>query len=264
MESISQLPKNIRKHLSNEAYETDHTGMSDSSVLLFQDKILKIQKNTLEAETEYRMMQWLKGRLPVPQVYAHEIQGDVSYLLMSRCPGEMACAKKYISDPDLLTDRLAQGLKKLWEVDISGCPADWRLKRKLEQAQFNVEHGLVDIENTEPGTFGEGGFAGPKELLDWLYGNQPQEEPVLSHGDFCLPNLLFDEATAWYIDLGRAGIADKWCDIALCYRSLSHNYDGVYGDQHREGLDDLLLFRKLGLAPDWEKIRYYILLDELF
>ena len=30
-------------------------------------------------------------------------------------------------------------------------------------------------------------------------------------------------------DLGRAGIADKWCDIALCYRSLTHNYDGSYG-----------------------------------
>lgn len=24
------------------------------------------------------------------------------------------------------------------------------------------------------------------------------------------------------------------------------------------------LFEELGMAPDWEKIRYYILLDELF
>ena len=31
-----------------------------------------------------------------------------------------------------------------------------------------------------------------------------------------------------------------------------------------EGYDDMLLFRELCLEPDWEKIRYYILLDELF
>ena len=264
MNQIKQLPENIRKYLPDETYETDHIGMSDSSVLLFRDKILKVQENTREAETEYLMMQWLNGRLPVPQVYAHEVQGDTSYLLMSKCQGDMACAEKYMSDPELQVEMLAKALKKLWAVDISGCPSDWSLKIKLEAARFNVEHGLVDVENTEPGTFGEGGFENPGALLDWLYKNQPEEELVLSHGDFCLPNILIDGSAIQYIDLGRTGIADKWCDIALCYRSLSHNYDGTYSGQSYSGLDDLLLFRKLGLAPDWEKIRYYILLDELF
>lgn len=264
MNQIKQLPEKIRKCLSDETYETDCIGMSDSSVLLFWDKILKVQKNTREAETEYLMMQWLNGRLPVPKVYAHEVQGDTSYLLMSKCQGEMACAEKYMLDPKLQVEMLAKGLKNLWAIDISDCPADWSLKFKLEAARFNVEHGFVDVENTEPGTFGEDGFANPKDLLDWLYRNQPKEELVLSHGDFCLPNLFFDDAVIQYIDLGRTGIADKWCDIALCYRSLSHNYDGKYGGQSYSGLDDLLLFQKLGLAPDWEKIRYYILLDELF
>lgn len=102
-----------------------------------------------------------------------------------------------------------------------------------------------------------------KYLPDESY-DQPEEELALSHGDFCLPNILIDGSTIQYIDLGRTGIADKWFDIALCYRSLSHNYDGAYGGKSYSGLDDLLLFRKLGLDPDWKKIRYYILLDELF
>ncbi len=261
---MKQLPECIKKYLSNEAYETDHIGMSDSSILLFKDRVLKVQKNTPEAENEYRMMRWLNGRLPVPTVYTHEVRENTSYLLMSKCSGEMACAEKYMLNPDLLTDMLAQGLKNLWAVDISGCPADWSLEFKLKAARFNVEHGLVDVENTEPGTFGADGFADPKALLDWLCENQPEEELVLSHGDFCLPNLLFDDTVIQYIDLGKTGIADKWCDIALCYRSLSHNYDGTYGGQRYSGPDDLLLFQKLGLAPNWEKIRYYILLDELF
>ncbi len=87
----------------------------------------------------------------------------------------------------------------------------------------------------------------------------------LSHGDFCLPNLFFHQnRVSGYIDLGKTGIADKWCDIALCYRSLSHNYTGKYHNRDYGRFDDRLLFRELGIWPDWDKIRYYILLDELF
>lgn len=37
-----------------------------------------------------------------------------------------------------------------------------------------------------------------------------------------------------------------------------------YGGKAYPGYKPELLFEKLGLVPDWEKIRYYILLDELF
>lgn len=58
----------------------------------------------------------------------------------------------------------------------------------------------------------------------------PEEEPVLSHGDYCLPNLFaMGHTLSGFIDLGRAGTADRWQDIALCYRSLKHNADGTFG-----------------------------------
>ncbi len=88
---------------------------------------------------------------------------------------------------------------------------------------------------------------------------------VLSHGDYCLPNVFgVHDKVAGYIDLGRTGIAGKWCDIALCYRSISYNYSGRYHGRAYSGYDELLLFRELGIEPDWDKIRYYILLDGLF
>ena len=121
------------------------------------------------------------------------------------------------------------------------------------------------MDNVEPDTFGEKGFADPDALLEWLWENRPKEDLALSHGDYCLPNVFgMGAEVSGYIDLGRTGIADKWCDIALCYRSLSHNYSGRYHGRSYGAYDDLLLFRELGLEPDWEKIRYYILLDELF
>ena len=103
-----------------------------------------------------------------------------------------------------------------------------------------------------------------KDLLEWLKNHKPAEDPVLSHGDFCLPNIFLDgDEVSGFIDLGRSGIADPYQDIALCYRSLCHNFDGTYGRAY-PGFDPMMLFRELGIDPDWEKIRYYRLLDELF
>lgn len=260
------LPEEIRKLVAEESCKADDIGMSEASVLFFGDKILKVQECNEEAGNEYRMMQYLQGKLPVPMVYAHEISQGKSWLLMSKCPGRMACAHEYMSDPATQCRMLAEGLKRLWSVDISDCPSDQRLGHKLEQARYNVENNLVDTENVEPDTFGEKSFQDPADLLQWLYANMPQEEPVLSHGDFCLPNIFgMGENVTGYIDLGKTGIADKWCDIAICYRSLSHNYSGKYrGTDVCAEFDDMCLFRELGIEPDWEKIRYYILLDELF
>ena len=262
------LPEKIRRLLAGEEYETDGVGMSEASVLLFEDRVLKVQEDNEEARNEYRMLQYLRGRLPVPEVYAYETVEGKSYLLMSKCGGEMSCARTYMERPEVLCRLLAEGLRKLWSVDITDCPSDQRLSHKLVQAAYNVEHGLVDMDNVQPDTFGENGFKSPADLLQWLQENKPEEEPVLSHGDYCLPNLFGEgESMTGYIDLGRAGIADKWCDIALCYRSLSDNYSGKYarsGGNIFPRHDDLALFRELGIEPDWEKIRYYILLDELF
>jgi len=262
------LPDHIRRLVGEESCQKDHIGMSDASVLIFGDKVLKVREDRKEAENEYHMMQYLKGKLPVPKVYAYEEAQGRFYLLMSKCEGQMACAHEYMSNSSLQCRLLAEGLRRLWDADILGCPSDQRLCNKLKAAEYQVAHGLVDMENVQPDTFGENGFRDPGELLQWLYENQPREELVLSHGDYCLPNLFgIGENVTGYIDLGRMGIADKWCDIALCYRSLSDNYSGKYKQQKGKaypGYEEMGLFHALGLEPDWEKIRYYILLDELF
>ena len=67
-----------------------------------------------------------------------------------------------------------------------------------------------------------------------------------------------------FIDLGRSGIGCKYRDIALAYRSLLHNYDGTFDGRPYPGFDPDILFDALEMKPDRERIRYYILLDELF
>ncbi len=259
------LPEKIQRMIDGEVFSLDDVGMSDSTVILFKDKVLKIQTIDESSENEHNMMGWLKDKLPVPEVLGFERQNDKNFLLMSKVAGEMSCVDKYMKRPELLTMMLTDALKMLWRVDISDCPYTSNLEKKLEMAHHAVEYNLVDMDNVEPDTFGENGFKDQGELLDWLLTNRPTEELVLSHGDFCLPNIFFEQdRVSGFIDLGRCGIADKWQDIALCYRSLRDNFGGRYSGEKYDGFYAELLFEKLGIEPDWEKIKYYILLDELF
>ena len=117
----------------------------------------------------------------------------------------------------------------------------------------------------DPATFGPGGFKDPEQLLDWLENNRPDYEPVFSHGDLCLPNVFIEGGRiSGFIDLGDAGIGDKWRDLALCWRSLKWNSEGAYGGKVYPEVRQELFFEALGIAPDPEKLRYYTLLDELF
>jgi kanamycin kinase/aminoglycoside 3'-phosphotransferase-3 len=184
---------------------------------------------------------------------------------MSKIEGEMSCDTYYLENPQILVNALADGLKTLWKVDICDCPRVRDLDVVLAEARIQVENGLVDMENAQEGTFGENGFQSPTALLKWMEENQPTWEPVFSHGDYCLPNVFLKNGQInGFIDLDRSGICDKWNDIALCYRSLKYNFDGTYGGKIYEDFDPDRLFEKLGIKPDWDKINYYILLDELF
>lgn len=259
------LPDKIKNLIGDERFSYDNVGMSASTIIIFTDKILKIQTISEESEHEYQIMKWLQDKLPVPKVLANEKAGEKNYLLMTKVPGEMSCADQYMKNPEHLVNLLAEGLKMLWKVDISNCTYQHGLEEKLQMAKYNIQNNLVDIDNAEPETFGENGFESPDYLLKWLIANRPEEEFAFSHGDFCLPNIfLSGEKISGYIDLGRAGIADIWQDIALCYRSLLHNFEGKYSDKKYQVFRADILFEKLDFVPDWDKIHYYILLDELF
>ena len=264
--SLLLIPDNIKKLIAERKYTIDDMGKSGSSILIFDDCVLKILDSCLHnEESSVEVLNWLKGKLPVPEVLAFEKKGDYQYLLMTRIPGEMSCSEYYMEHPNELLPLMAQALKMLWAIDISDCPKSRDFDTELRAARYRVENNLVNIDDAEPDTFGENGFENPAALLKWLEENKPVYEPVLSHGDFCLPNVLLkDGKVSGFIDCGDTAIGDKWKDIALCYRSLKHNFDGTFGGKVYPDFNPDLLFDALGIEPDWDKIRYWILLDELF
>ena len=93
--------------------------------------------------------------------------------------------------------------------------------------------------------------------------HRPEEDLVLSHGDYCLPNVFADgQELTGFIDIGLSGVADKWIDIEKGLWSMWANTTGFFGGKQRP-FDRQLLFNALGMQPDEDKLRYYSLLEEL-
>ncbi|HHM3121468.1 TPA: aminoglycoside 3'-phosphotransferase [Staphylococcus aureus] len=186
---------------------------------------------TYDVEREKDMMLWLEGKLPVPKVLHFERHDGWSNLLMSEADGV------------------------LHSIDISDCPYTNSLDSRLAELDYLLNNDLADVdcENWEEDT----PFKDPRELYDFLKTEKPEEELVFSHGDLGDSNIFVkDGKVSGFIDLGRSGRADKWYDIAFCVRSIRED---IGEEQYVE-----LFFDLLGIKPDWEKIKYYILLDELF
>ena len=263
MFDLNRLPEKIMKEITGLDWTCDDVGMSDSTLLLFDEVVLKIEKTSRSSKHEKLLLSWLDGKLPVPKIIEAVTQDSYSFLLMSKLPGEMACSDNSLHNIEDTVAALATGLKMLWQIDIENCPCSNTVADKLIQAEYNIKNDLVNMDDFNPETFTTEGFKDVADLYRYLDRNRPYEDLVFSQGDFCLPNVFISgNDITGFLDWG---IADRWQDIALCVRSLCHNYteNSLYNEEEYKKYKTLF-FQELGIESDEEKIRYYILLDELF
>ncbi len=261
---LLRQPPVIAGHTIGKDFRLDTTGLSGSTVAIFGDMVVKSEPVSEESENHLSMLHWLEGKLPVPRVLETTILDGFRWSLITRISGEMACGDLGRSDPHRLVRVLADAMKSLWTLDLTGCPVDQTPSAKLERARKIVESGQVNMDLVDPETFGENGFSSPAALLQWLEAHAPACQPVLTHGGFCLPNVFLEDWNlAGFLDLGRSGFGDRWTDIAICWRSLRDNFGGHYGEAV-PGFHPDELFSALGIEKDEAKLRYYLLMDELF
>jgi aminoglycoside 3'-phosphotransferase III len=261
-DNAPKLPKALERYLDGYTCSQNQIGRSSAGVYRYQrgtDSLyLKLDKAGSELRREYEVLRWLSGKLPVPDIIHWREQDGLCCLLMTELPGHMTCADETFAEPyDGIVRLLAEALLMLQAVDISSCPFDNMLEKKLGDALYCIENDQIDIAGFLEGNT----FASLMDLYHHLCAAKPPEELCFTHGDFCLPNIFMgDDRVTGFIDMGRSGIADKWQDIALCVRSLGYNL----GNQKDKERCIMLLFDYLNIKPDWDKINYYILLDELF
>ena len=177
----------------------------------------------------------------------------IEYLLTTEIVGKRASDYPDQADLPQVIRHLAAGLRMVHGVEIAECPFDATIGSTIERARQRVELGLVDENDFDERYLGRK----VENLFDEMNERRPTEEDlVFTHGDFCLPNIILkDERVSGFIDLGSAGIADRWQDIALVTRSIRYNYGPNWDDRFLEAY---------GIKPDYDKLEFYTLLDEFF
>ena len=263
---MKSIPEQIAAHLPGGEGVPDDIGKSGAQVIDYGDRFLKIQAECNVSANEYHMLAWMQGRVPVPRIIAAAQAEGQRWLLTSRMSGHYLCTADLLEDQPRLAQLCAAALRTLWAVDVTSCPTKRTLEDKFREIEEGLRGGWITCEQAGDPTIYDvsaGGFASPTALFDYLVKHCPEEELVLSHGDLCLPNIFADEnGLTGFIDVGWAGVADRWVDIEKCLWSMWANTTGVFGGKKRP-FDRKLLFDALGMHPDEDRLRYYGLLDAL-
>lgn len=205
---------------------------------------------------EHDVLRRLSGAVPVPRVLGFATVGGHEVLRMSAVPGVDASDVRLHAEPGRMVEAYALALRQLHALPVAAyMDFDRRLAVTVAEAERRSRAGHVDLDDLDDQRQG----LSLEALVAQLHARRLHDEDlVAAHGDYCLPNVLFELTTyalCGFVDLGRFGVADRHLDLALAERSLRHNdlgdWTGVFFDAY-------------GIAPDWDKIAFYQLLDEFF
>ena len=262
-EKFGTLPDEVSNIFTNYESEENKIGWSDATVFMIKsyggqrNAYLKIHPKRRPDNLlhEKDVLDWLDGKLPVPKTLMYCENDYHEFLLLSGIEGVSSFSNELRNDISLLMENLAKSLKMIHAIDISGCPFDETIESKIKIISGNIENGFVD-----PSTFEEENRnKSPEEIFLTIIENIPDNEDfVFTHGDFCMPNILFNgNKLSGFIDWGRAGKCDRYQDISLMLRSLKYN--GFTDGDCKRFLDsygiDIL---------DEKKVKFYKFIDELY
>jgi aminoglycoside phosphotransferase len=208
----------------------------------------------LELLREHRNLISLKDILPVPQVLDFQDNGRDAYIVLQKLPGvslhkvsEELGRKKILA---IISDIFSA----LWnEQSMARANLLNGAQEELKDIRALLQKGLINKQGFENEVGGKSPEAIYGELSPEILSH---DKNVISHGDFCLPNILIDENEAWsLIDLGKAGKGDCCRDLASIEGSLERNID-------KYAFRELLDIMHINLSNRAEqKIRLYKTLD---
>ncbi|USI74349.1 APH(3') family aminoglycoside O-phosphotransferase [Sphingomonas morindae] len=206
---------------------------------------------------EMARLVWLAPRIAVPRLRHFVRTEREAWLLTDAVPGRTAwqqlAAARDASERAALARLLGGGLAAWHALPVGDCPFDSGHGLRLGQARARMIAGLVDEDDFAPEHRGWSAA----QLWEEMTMLVPTEiEPVVTHGDFSLDNILIEQGRiSGYIDVGLAGRADRYQDIAILWQSL-----GAFGDAAREAF-----LAAYGLAaPDPARLAFHGCLDEFF
>ena len=202
---------------------------------------------------EAEKMRWAGRHLPVPTVVAAGTEDGVDFLVTHALAGRPAIADDLKADPPGLVRSLASALRFFHTAPVEDCPFRMSPAQAVELVKARVLAGEVVPSRDFHTEHAELGLDQAVSRMEELSGFN--EDLVVCHGDFCLPNVLFNNGhIAGYLDLGELVVADRWWDLAIGSWSVTWNLG--------PGLEELF-YSSYGAEADQQKIGFFRLLYDL-
>jgi aminoglycoside phosphotransferase len=202
---------------------------------------------------EAARLRWASGAgLQVPDLLAACRTGSAEWLLTESIAGRNAIEPGLMGEPAVLVPLLADGLRRFHSVPSCDCPFRFEIDVALELVRQRVRDGLIDPDEMHE----VHAHLSPAAALAELERLRPDDEDlVVCHGDYCLPNVLIsDGQVSGFVDLGELGVADRWWDLAVGTWSISWNLG--------PGWEELFL-TSYGVSRDDQRMAFYRLLYDL-
>ncbi|SEN31506.1 APH(3') family aminoglycoside O-phosphotransferase [Lihuaxuella thermophila] len=256
---IDSLPEEISLFVRNMNWRKDTVGRSGDEVYQLTSKTqhyylkIKSEPGTELLKLESQVLNWLKGKLPVPEVVCYHNDSFKEYLLITEVPGLMASDPGW-QDKKKVVRSLAEGLRWIHSLPIETCPFSYPAGLLVQAAGERVRLGMVDEDDFDPCRMGKRAA----ELYEELVRSEPvYNDEVFTHGDYCLPNVILSPSgVSGFIDWARGGAADRYRDLGIAARSIADNFGDTYIPYFFEAYELK--------AIDEEKIKFFQLLDEFF
>lgn len=200
-------------------------------------------------------LRWMRSRLPAPRIIQFVAVAEECWLVTEAIHGKSArqmLDERGVS-AEVIIDALASFMRRVHALPKDQCPYDACLPRRLIDARARIDAGAINIDDFDKERQGRSA----EDVWTALQSSLPQSlDIVFTHGDFSLDNILLDGANVTgCIDVGGAGLADRYQDIAICWSDLAEY-----------GVDAQARFlEQYGVGEeDRSKLAFFQLLNELF
>lgn len=259
---LLNLPAQVQQFIGKSRLVADKVGQSPSKVYRFNRHgevfFLKVS-STLYAKTTYsvsreaQMIDWLGNKLRVPElVMAFKNEQFECMITRGICAKPISAVA--LSDVSFIS-LYQEVLQQLSSIPTQDCPYISDIQSRLTESKFFIDQGLlgeIDEDDFELELWGE--HNSYLSLWNQLNTSRVDENLTFSHGDITDSNILLDQQDQiYFLDLGRAGLADQYVDIAFVERCLREDVS----------LKSAQLFLMQLQRDDYDKRKYFLQLDEL-
>lgn len=259
---LVKFPEVITRFIGKATLIPDEVGESPCQVYSFiqgNDRFFLKMSPLIYAQTtfsvlrEARLVEWVSTYLNVPDLVLVAQSTEGEFMITRRVPGEPLYRRIDMKQP--VVHLFGEALRQLRAVPIDNCPFNAGAALRLRELAYLIRNDLCAEEydlNQWPGL----GLHTPQDLLAHLQATIPAEELTFAHGDLGDSNIFVTaDDELYFIDLGRAGLADRWMDVAFIHRNLRVEVSAEAAADFLNTLDE---------ADKPAKRAFYEQLDELF